>query len=169
MGHQKGQPPLRDQLPIPGADPGFPIGGGADLPGGRQHTTILPTFPKKKKKMHEIEKSLSRRGGRTPGTPPLDPSLNSTSKLDHQYKLILIVFVNTSSRIPFKLRYMTEKRCISYTMHKPFGHVLSKFMTYCDSFTLIEAKNRAGKPFPCDMRELRHTCSRGTDMKKGYT
>ena len=133
MGHQKGQPPLRDQLPVPGADPGFPVGGGADLPGGANIVQFCQLFQKKKKKkMHEIEKILGRRGGRTPGTPPLDPPLNSTSKLDHQYKLILIVFVNASSRITFKLRYMTEKRCISYTMHKPFGHVLSKFMTYCE-------------------------------------
>ena len=30
---------------LAGADPGFPVGGGANPPGGRQHT-ILQNFPK---------------------------------------------------------------------------------------------------------------------------
>ena len=40
--------------PLAGADPGFPVGGGANPPGGRQHM-ILPNFAKK---LHEIEKIL---------------------------------------------------------------------------------------------------------------
>ena len=43
-----------------GADPGFPVGGGANPPGG------APTydFAKFHEKLHEIEKILGRRGGR---------------------------------------------------------------------------------------------------------
>ena len=44
-----------------GADPGFPVRGDADFPGGHQHTILL-IFPQK---LHEIEKILS----------PLDPPL----------------------------------------------------------------------------------------------
>ena len=143
-GHQKGQPSNS------WGGSRIPYRRGADLPG--EPTYNFAKFsPQKCMKLRNV---WVVGGRRAPGTPPLDPPLNLTSKHDHQYKLILIVFVNASSRIPFKLRYATQKRRNSYTMHKPFGHVLSKFMTYCDSFTLIEAKNRAGKPFPCDMREL---------------
>ena len=53
------------------ADPGFPRGGGANFPGGRQHT-ILPKFPKK---LHEIERIWTPRGGARPLRPPLDPPL----------------------------------------------------------------------------------------------
>ena len=35
------------------ADPGFPRGGGANSPGGRQHT-ILPKFPKNCMKLKEF-------------------------------------------------------------------------------------------------------------------
>ena len=35
------------------ADPGFPRGGGANFPGGRQHT-ILPNFPKNCMKLKEF-------------------------------------------------------------------------------------------------------------------
>ena len=35
------------------ADPGFPRGGGANSPGGRQHT-ILPNFPKNCMKLKEF-------------------------------------------------------------------------------------------------------------------
>ena len=51
----------------PVADPGFPRGGGANSPGGRQHT-ILPNFPKK---VHEIERIWTPGGGegRVPCTP----------------------------------------------------------------------------------------------------
>ena len=45
-----------------------PRGGG----GGAGQNTILPNFPKKK--LHEIEKILGRRGARA-GGPPLDPPL----------------------------------------------------------------------------------------------
>ena len=45
--------------PRPRADPEFPVGGGANPPGGRQHT-ILSNFPKK---MHGSEKILVRWGG----------------------------------------------------------------------------------------------------------
>ena len=40
-------------LPLPVADPGFPRGGGANTPGGRQHT-ILPNFPKNCMKLKEF-------------------------------------------------------------------------------------------------------------------
>ena len=44
---------------VAGADPGFPVGGGADSLGGG------PTydFVKLSQKLHEIEKILGRRGG----------------------------------------------------------------------------------------------------------
>ena len=50
------------------ADPGFPQGGGANSPGGRQHT-ILPNFPKNCMKLKEFG---SRGGGRRHAslTPP---------------------------------------------------------------------------------------------------
>ena len=50
---------------IAGADPGFPIGGGANPPGG------VPTYDCAKfcEKLHENEKILGR-GGCTPGVPP---------------------------------------------------------------------------------------------------
>ena len=53
-----------------GADPGFPVGEGADPWGGgasRQHI-ILSKFPKK---LHEIEKIVGRMGA-----PPFDPPLD---------------------------------------------------------------------------------------------
>ena len=55
-----------------GADPGFPVGGGANHTSysGRQHM-ILPKFPKK---LHEIEKSLGC-GGRGGEGGLLDPSV----------------------------------------------------------------------------------------------
>ena len=51
--------------PYAGADPGFPVGGGANSPGG------APTydFAKFCEKLHEIEKILGRGGG-APATPP---------------------------------------------------------------------------------------------------
>ena len=36
-----------------GADPGFPVGGGANLPGGRQHM-ILPNFAKNCMKLRKF-------------------------------------------------------------------------------------------------------------------
>ena len=53
------------------ADPGFPQGGGANSPGGRQHT-ILPYFPKNCMKLKEF---WPRGGGTHPSRPPLDPPL----------------------------------------------------------------------------------------------
>ena len=56
----------------PGADPGFPVGGGANPPGG------APTydFAKFCEKLHEIEKILGRReGARARGASPLNPPL----------------------------------------------------------------------------------------------
>ena len=49
-------------MDLTGADPGFPLGGGANPPGG------APTydFVKLSEKLHEIEKILGRRG-RAPG------------------------------------------------------------------------------------------------------
>ena len=51
------------------ADPGFPRGGGANSPGGRQHM-ILPIFPKNCMK----SKEFGPRGGASLA-PPLDPPL----------------------------------------------------------------------------------------------
>ena len=49
-----------------GVDPGFPVGGGADPPGGR--TTY--DFVKFSQKLHEIEKILGRGGGMCQGRRP---------------------------------------------------------------------------------------------------
>ena len=51
---------------LPGADPGFPVGGGANPPGG------APTydFAKFCEKLHEIEKILGRGGARAGCAPP---------------------------------------------------------------------------------------------------
>ena len=50
---------ILSHLAIPGADPGFPVGVGANPPGG------APTydFAKFCEKLHEIEKILGRVGG----------------------------------------------------------------------------------------------------------
>ena len=58
------------------ADPGFPVGGGANPPGGGANIRFFPKFPKK---LHEIEKILGRRGACTEGA-PLDPPLHSLVK-----------------------------------------------------------------------------------------
>ena len=52
---QMGSSPPRKQTDrhTPVADPGFPRGGGANSPGGRQHT-ILPKFPKNCMKLKEF-------------------------------------------------------------------------------------------------------------------
>ena len=53
---------------IPVADLGFPIGGGANPPGGAPRYD----FTKFREKLHEIEKIVGReRGGAHLGTPPL--------------------------------------------------------------------------------------------------
>ena len=48
-----------------GADPGFPVGGGTNPPGGA-NIRFWQFFWK----LHEIEKILGRREGRVPGAPP---------------------------------------------------------------------------------------------------
>ena len=53
------------------ADPGFPRGGGANSPGGRQHTN-LSIFPKNCMKLKEFGPPG---GGARPLRPPLDPPL----------------------------------------------------------------------------------------------
>ena len=58
------------------ADPGFPPGGGANSPGGRQHT-ILPNFPKKCMKLKEFGP-----GGASPLRSTTDFSLTTTSVYD---------------------------------------------------------------------------------------
>ena len=58
---------------IAGADPGFPIGGGANPPGGGRQHTILPDFLKNCMKFRNIW-SVGE-GGRVGGT-PLDPPLH---------------------------------------------------------------------------------------------
>ena len=62
----------------PGADPGFPIGGGQPSGGGggRQHTN-LSIFPKNCMK----SRNLPAKGGHTPGAPP--PPLNPPMKTAH--------------------------------------------------------------------------------------
>ena len=57
----------------PGADPGFPVGGGANPPGG------APTydFAKFCEKLSEIEKILGRRGGARRVRPPKSATANS--------------------------------------------------------------------------------------------
>ena len=56
---------------LAGADPGFPVAGGANPPGG------APTydFAKFREKLHDIEKILGRGGGCMPGAPPPNPPL----------------------------------------------------------------------------------------------
>ena len=49
---------------VPGADPGLPVGGRDDTPGGRQHKI---DFSKFFQKIKEIEKILGRGGWGTPG------------------------------------------------------------------------------------------------------
>ena len=53
-------------MSVAGADPGFPIAGGDNPPGG----AATYDFAKFREKLHEIEKILGRRGGRAPGAPP---------------------------------------------------------------------------------------------------
>ena len=54
-----------------GANPGFPVGGGADPRGGAPKYDFAEFSTKK---LHEIKKILGRRGARA-GGPPLDPPL----------------------------------------------------------------------------------------------
>ena len=50
------------------ADPGFSRGGGVNPPGGREHAKFS-------RKLHEIERIWTPRGGRASLTPPLDPPM----------------------------------------------------------------------------------------------
>ena len=59
-------------LRFSGADPGFPVGGGANPPGGGAPTY---EFAKCREKLHEIEKILGRRGGARRARPPPNPPL----------------------------------------------------------------------------------------------
>ena len=61
------------------ADPGFPRGGGANSPGGRQHTN-LSNFPKK---LHEIERISTPRGARVPCAPLRSATVNSNLTIIH--------------------------------------------------------------------------------------
>ena len=62
--------------PIPGADTGFPVGGGAH-PWGGANIQICRVFPKNCMK---LRKFWSVGGGGTGrGSPPLDPPLNTVS------------------------------------------------------------------------------------------
>ena len=63
--------PFSGEMTLSGADTEFPVGGGANPPGG------VPTydFAKFCEKLHEIEKISGRRGGLVPGAPPLNPPL----------------------------------------------------------------------------------------------
>ena len=58
----------QEQVPWPGADPGFPVGGGANPPGGREAPTY--DFAKFCEKLHEIDKILAVVGGRPRRAPP---------------------------------------------------------------------------------------------------
>ena len=64
-----------------GADPGFPVGGGADPLGG------APTydFVKFSEKLHEIEKILGHKGVRA-GSAPLNPPLEMSETTDQTLK-----------------------------------------------------------------------------------
>ena len=65
-----------------GADPGFPVGGGADPQGsGRQHT-ILSNFPKNCMKLRKFWAVGG--GGREPGASPLNPPLRSICHSVHR-------------------------------------------------------------------------------------
>ena len=52
---------------LPGADPGFLVGGGAKSPGGGRQHTNLPDFPKNYTKLRKF----------CPWRPPLDPPLTT--------------------------------------------------------------------------------------------
>ena len=55
-------------IPPSGADPGFPVGVGANLHAGTLAATY--NFVKYSQKLHEIKKILGRRGWRASGAPP---------------------------------------------------------------------------------------------------
>ena len=76
------------------ADPGFPRGGGANSPGGRQHT-ILPKFPKNCMKLKEFG---ARGMGGASLAPPLDPPL-----LSHDNQNIFAYGQTTNKNITFHI------------------------------------------------------------------
>ena len=84
----------------PVADPGFPWGGGANSPGGRQHT-ILPYFLKSCMKLKEFG-SPGGRGMRPPHPP--DPSLLKRYELYNAKESNLKMF--THSSIQSKWNYL---------------------------------------------------------------
>ena len=71
------------------ADLGFPRGGGANSPGGRQHT-ILPNFPKK---LHEIERIWAPGGGARPKFYYVDPPLISSFDCNVKF-LLMMTLIN---------------------------------------------------------------------------
>ena len=79
-------------LSFAGADPGFPVGGGANPPGG------APTydFAKFRKKLHEIEKILSRKGGAHAGRAPLK-SATALSNFFHSLAVLQQTFCQKNS------------------------------------------------------------------------
>ena len=59
-------------LHMPVADPGFSRGGAWTLQGGREHAKFS-------RKLHEIERIWTPRGGRASLMPPLDPPMHAGS------------------------------------------------------------------------------------------
>ena len=77
------------------ADPGFPQGGGANSPGGRQHT-ILPNFPKNCMKLKEF----GPRGGRPKFyyvDPPLYEINNNWGRCKLTVKYIFLLWFPTDN------------------------------------------------------------------------
>ena len=71
------------------ADPGFPRGGGANSPGGRQHT-ILPKFPKNWVK----SKEFGPPGGCASPAPPLRSATDIDRYIPHNIVLEFVVQVS---------------------------------------------------------------------------
>ena len=69
------------------ADPGFPRGGGANSPGGRQHT-ILPYFPKNCMKLKEFGSG----GGARPKFYYVDPPLISVDTQNGYHGFTVVIF-----------------------------------------------------------------------------
>ena len=93
---------------LSGADPGFPVGGGANPTG-------VPTydFAKFCEKLHEIEKILGRRGVHAGGTPPNPPlTINDRSfchpviYMDKIYNDILLLDSSTML-VPYRFHFTT--------------------------------------------------------------
>ena len=88
-----------------GADPGFPVGGGANPRGGGGAPTY--DFVKSSEKLHEIEKILDRRGACTGCAPPLNPSLVCVSVYKRSYVIITYYALNlTIQELPPPYRFM---------------------------------------------------------------